>query len=260
MSHLQIQPLCREGAAWQAFAEQENLHYEVLELSAPPALNDETAYRFAMDWYRSSGRTTALHGAFMDVNVGSGDEKIRRISEERCRESCRQAMALGAEYVVFHTSAEPFLRGGYLDRWSGQCADFFLSLVEEFPLTLCIENSADLDSDAIGMLLQRTRSPRIGACLDIGHAHYSPAGVARWFDALGDDIRYLHLSDNGGRFDDHLPLGEGMVDWAQAHTLWQQLRRDTPITLETGGLEQVRRSLDYLRRFGLFGEAVAHDQ
>lgn len=258
MSRLQIQPLCRDGAAWQAFAREEDLRYEVLELSCPPALNDDAARRFAMDWYGESGRVSALHGAFIDVNVASGDAVVRRISRQRYRESCRQAVALGADYIVFHASAEPFLRGNYLDNWADACADFFTQLVQEFPLTLCVENSADLDPQALAALMARVDPRQIGVCLDIGHAHYSHASVAQWFDTLGDHIRYLHLSDNGGHFDDHLPLGDGTVDWVEADALWRQLHRSVPITLETGGMDSVRRSLAYLRKLELFGE-VAHD-
>jgi sugar phosphate isomerase/epimerase len=77
--------------------------------------------------------------------------------------------------------------------------------------------------------------------------------MEQWFEILGDRIGYLHLSDNGGLYDDHLPLGDGTVDWAAADALWKGLGRDTYLTFEVGPPEGVRRSIAYLKERGLFG-------
>ena len=66
------------------------------------------------------------------------------------------------------------------------------------------------------------------------------------------DIAYLHLSDNMCSFDDHLPIGAGKIDWAQADALWRQLNRFTPITLEVGGLEGAKQSIAWLREHRYF--------
>ena len=77
--------------------------------------------------------------------------------------------------------------------------------------------------------------------------------VGQWFEDLGEWIGYLHLSDNNGFYDDHLPLGRGTIDWDAAHALWQNLGRETLITLEVGGPDGVLESLTYLKTHGLFG-------
>ncbi len=154
--------------------------------------------------------------------------------------------------MVFHSSAFPFLRGAYLDNWSGVCADFYTELAEDFDLVICIENSIDLDPTAMCLLLSCTQSDKVRVCLDIGHANYSNASLEEWFEALGEHIDCIHLSDNCGRYDDHLILGEGNVDWKLADSLWRQLGRDMPFTLETGGIDGVKKSLSYLRDHGYF--------
>ena len=154
--------------------------------------------------------------------------------------------------MVFHSSAFPFLRGGYLENWADLCAAFYMELAEEYRgLTLCIENSQDLDPEPLEALMKRT-GDSVRVCLDIGHAHYSGTPLEAWFDVLGPSIACLHLSDNRGRFDDHLPLGDGGIDWAMADRLYQGLGKELPMTLEVGGLQGVDKSLAFLRRNGYF--------
>ena len=72
-------------------------------------------------------------------------------------------------------------------------------------------------------------------------------------DTLGERIGYIHLSDNDGVYDEHLPIGEGTVDWEKADGLWKQLNRKVPLTLEVGGFNGVRKSLAFLKEHGYFG-------
>lgn len=245
---LQIQPNIKNHTTFEALAESQGLLFEALELSFPP-VDSET-----LNWYRDCGKTNAIHGVFMDVNPASSDPFIRRVSRERYEESCLQALFCGVKNVIFHSTCFPFLRGNYLDLWVERSAEFFSTLSEKYPtLHFFVENSADLDPEPMCALLNRTNSPRIMACLDIGHAHYSRTSPEGWVDALGDKIGYLHLSDNMGQFDDHLPLGDGTVDWASVDALCRFLPADTPATLEVGSPEGIEKSLQYLREKDLFG-------
>ena len=249
---LQVQPQYDQREKWEALAEKEGLTFEALELSAPPALNESGRFENCAEWYRASGRTTSVHGAFIDVNPASGDPLFRTVSQRRCRESCETALAVGARNVIFHSSCFPFLRGVYLDNWAGICACFYEELAGEYGLNLFIENSPDVDPGPIRELMRRISDPRIGVCLDLGHVNYSRVKAAQWIDCLGDRIGYLHLSDNMGQFDDHLPLGQGNCDLTAADLLWREKGRSIPVTLEVGGLEGVRISLDHLRKHGYF--------
>ena len=242
---------CRDQ--WEALAEQEELFYEALELSMPGMLGPDSGDPKCRDWYRDCGRTHALHGAFMDVNPASGDPAFRALSQQRCRDSCELALAMNVRYVVFHSSAFPFLRGTYLENWAGVCADFYTELAQTYGLVICLENSMDLNPEPLCALLRGTSDPRVQVCLDIGHAHYAQAPLEQWFDELGEHIGYLHLSDNNGQFDEHLPLGMGTVDWALAQDLWRQLGRSVPMTLEVGGISGAAQSLAFLKQHGYFG-------
>ena len=99
--------------------------HEILELSLPRCLNDRHAAESCLSWYRKSGRVKSVHGAFISVDPSDGDKELTQLSRKRCHESCAQAVSLGAENVVFHSSCAPFLREGYLDYWADSCASFY---------------------------------------------------------------------------------------------------------------------------------------
>ena len=250
---IQIQPVYASRDLWEAIAVQEDLDYEVMEFSIPPALTDSVIADVYKRWYLKSGRVRSVHGAFINIDPGSSDEDFCRLSRKRCHDSCTLARSLGVENVVFHSSCEPFLRGAYLYAWAGRCASFYEELSDSYDLRIFIENSMDVDPIPLKELMKRISDPRIGVCLDLGHVNYSRTEPELWFEELGEWIGYLHVSDNNGVFDEHLPLGEGTVDWGKADVLFRKANREMPVTLEAGSPEGVCRSLAYLKEHHYFG-------
>lgn len=60
--------------------------------------------------------------------------------------------------------------------------------------------------------LLRPLNGGVGVCFDVAHAT-----LGRHLDGLlavvGDRVRHVHVSDHHGTRDEHLPPGEGVVDW-----------------------------------------------
>lgn len=249
---IQLQPQRADLEQWARLARKAGADFEVLDLQLLHNADFEEQGKIAAH-YRETGMIRTLHGAFIDVNPASGDPDLCRLSRQRCRESCEIAVLLGADNLVFHSSAFPFLREAYLENWANVCASFYEELVESYPVRLYIENAQDLDPIPLRKLMEKLHTDRVGICLDVGHANYSRAPISRWFKELGDWIQCLHLSDNGGEFDDHLPLGRGTIDWSLVNRLWEGLGRDIPVTLETGDIASTMESVRFLCRNGYFG-------
>jgi sugar phosphate isomerase/epimerase len=91
---------------------------------------------------------------------------------------------------------------------------------------------------------------RVSACLDIGHAHcYSNTPVLNWIEKLGTRIAYVHLHDNDGTGDQHLPIGEGNIPFKE---VFNALNEYTPnaiwaLEIQPFGL---MKSYDWLRENG----------
>ena len=249
---IQIQPFFDDKEDWLKLAEEENMGFELIELSVPPALIESGLFKAFHDWYKDCGKVTSLHGHFIDVNPASGDPKFRELSRKRCRESCETAIEMGIKNVVFHTGCAPFLTDGYIDYWSMMAATFYSGLIKEYDLNIFIENSSDIHPEALQKLMELIPDERVGVCLDLGHVNYSKAPMEQWFDMLKDRIGYIHLSDNDSIFDQHAAIGQGNVDWALADRLYRELDRDIIFTFEVQNLENVRTSLEYIRKNGFF--------
>ncbi|MBP9988260.1 MAG: sugar phosphate isomerase/epimerase, partial [Ruminococcus sp.] len=238
---LQIQPIHSDCFNYEVLAEKRGLFFEALELSFDNVSDEK------YNWYRDSRYLKSFHGAFIDVNPGSGDSIIREYSKKKYEESCAKALDCGAENIVFHSTCFPFLRGAYIEVWADRCAEFYYYLAEKYSnLNIFIENSIDINPEPIKKIIDTVACRNIGVCLDIGHINYSRASVEEWFDTLGDRTGYLHLSDNMGIYDDHLPIGDGTVDWEKVCGFTKHLKKDIPVTLEVGNIDGIEKSLRFM--------------
>ncbi len=90
--------------------------------------------------------------------------------------------------------------------------------------------------------------------LDVAHANLGrgrgqPNRTRELLDAFGSRLAHVHVSDNFGVDDLHLPLGAGSVDWPAAVAAVKAAGWDGTVTLEIFSVE--RRHLDASRRLWL---------
>lgn len=87
------------------------------------------------------------------------------------------------------------------------CQHMGVTLLVETPLPHLIGGHPDEFAWVLGQL---DRS--VGACFDTGHAalghHWD-----RFIELAGDRLAHVHANDNRGQFDEHLPPGDGSIDW-----------------------------------------------
>ncbi len=239
---LQIQPFYSDCLNYEVLAKERGLFFEALELSFDNVSDEK------YNWYRDSSYLKSFHGVFIDVNPGSSDSEIQKYSKRKYEESCKKALDCGAENIIFHSTCFPFLRGAYIEMWAERCSEFYSYLAEKYSkLNIFIENSIDINPEPIKRIIDTVACKNVGVCLDIGHTNYSSASLEEWFDALGDRTGYLHLSDNMGLYDDHLPIGDGTVDWNKVCNLTKYLPEDIPVTLEVGNIENIKKSLHFMK-------------
>ncbi|MDR1082027.1 MAG: sugar phosphate isomerase/epimerase [Deltaproteobacteria bacterium] len=116
---------------------------------------------------------------------------------------------------------------------------------------LFLENTADRSPLAIRRLLDLMDPGRAGMCLDVGHWHHSGMGagwrnLGTWLDLAGVRIGHLHLHDNDGTADQHLALGEGLIDYPEVWRLLAERGLDPSATLENHLPERLEASAGYL--------------
>ena len=141
---------------------------------------------------------------------------------------------------VLHTGQVP-LRHPLALSLAREALEETLALLAPSPIPLALENLALEEGDLlrgpeeVKALLDRF--PGLGFCLDVGHAlvELGPRGPLLYWEALGERLLHLHLHDNHGRKDDHLPVGAGSVPWEALAPLLRGFSGTA--ALEVGGKE-----------------------
>lgn len=166
--------------------------------------------------------------------------------------------ALGCEYLVIHMG---FHFGVYLDRVRRALYDT-LSAVTEYGerrrVPLVIENMNHMGrtsefqylgvtAEEYADLFRRIRSPYLGLALDAAHANLLPGGTGTFVKLFGDRIREVQLSDNRRTIDEHLPAGDGTLDFGALFRQLGGIDYAGPLVIELRDVEAKRRSLAHLR-------------
>lgn len=202
---------------------------------------DEIADRCA----RTSLRPT-VHAPFFDLNPGALDPLVRQVTLQRLQHTLHIATLLDAGLVVIHPGYDPWRYPGMEDLWLSQATSFFKELLEldrHGRCLLAIENIYEPNSQTLVRLVREIDSPRCGHCFDIGHWNlFGRMSLESWLQDIACHLFHLHLHDNAGTSDAHLPIGDGGINFQPLLKLLAGLASPPSVTLEAHSLPHLRRS------------------
>lgn len=186
----------------------------------------------------------------------------RSIREASLTELCQSytvANELGARKVVLHPSFVGGMGRNMPElsrRYAIECLDTVARLAEEGNCRVCMENlfarlTPFTTPDDFAEVFERW--PHLAMTLDVGHAFIDGRGMDRMLEFIqrfGPRIRHIHISDNFGQRDDHLPVGEGGIDFTVLIEALKEIRYDDTMTLEvfTADRADLIRSRDALQK------------
>ena len=142
--------------------------------------------------------------------------------DRRVRRAIEAAAALGVGQAAIHGHCPPRPNYSYDRSFAHVCGFLapYAALAREAGVGLCVEN---MIKRAMTHLRRFGETPEdilaaadaldIGVCLDTGHANCSGLDVADAVRKLGPRLRMVHINDNLGLGDDHLPPFLGNADW-----------------------------------------------
>ena len=197
--------------------------------------------------------TITLHGPYEHLNPGSADEKKRTLTVSRYARAFEVASHLGPKNIVLHAGYKESWFDGEVKLWLEQSLKTWPAFVKEaerLGITIAAENIFEKGPGTLKLLVEEINSPNFRLCIDSGHLNvYSKAGFDEWFRALGPYVAEVHLHDNFGRIDDHLPVGDGTIDFPSFFKSLKAYSGDPVYTIEPHGEEVLFRALDAVRRF-----------
>ena len=209
-------------------------------------------FRSVAEQLHQKGCRITLHGPFWDLCPGSSDSLIRQISQFRFHQLFDLVEIFQPTQVVCHTGFDPRHHGSdcafYLER-SLAVWEPVVGRAEASRVPLLIENVWEYGPELHGELLAALNSPYFRFCLDVGHQHsFSKTPLLKWVEALGGFLAEIHVHDNCGNHDEHLPVGQGTIDFKSLFMLLRAKAINPLITLEPHREEHLAESLAGLVR------------
>lgn len=243
---LLLQTREKQVDVYKELAEKYDAEFEILDLSFAKELDRlEKKENFAKVQKAYQGCSLhSCHGVFADLNYSGSDPEIYRVSERRIRQCVELGKKLGISRYVFHSCFHPTLQpeDPLYKLWSREAAKLFGTLVEEYDITVYVENVLDIGPELLLGMMQAADNERIQVCLDVGHANLTRTSLERWMEVLHPYIGHIHLSDNRGMYDDHLAPGDGTVPWDLFGQLLDKYEIQADYTIEVSDLTGVEKT------------------
>lgn len=198
-----IDSIAREFRAWEVVAEGghelRRIEEEFLEIA--PSYDLEYS----------------AHAPMSDINIGSLNPRMREASLRELISGLGARRRLGMDVYTVHPAFLTPLGLVSRDKVREAAKDSLRRLdrlSEETGVKVALENMPRMYT-ATGTTPQELtdliEGTDLGICLDIGHAH--TMGLLPDFLELRPLVVNIHIHDNRGEFDEHLPVGDGNIDY-----------------------------------------------
>ncbi len=164
-------------------------------------------YGFHVDSFHS------IHGCPHDL--GETDARLRSQAVSRHKAVIAAASELNSYSVVFHI-ADTFSR----QSCSAACSSIqaLLPWAQTHGVVMALENMKvpyyGSRPEEITFFMNEFDHPNLRICFDVGHANIS-GGIFPVMDEFKNSIAAVHVHDNHGEADEHLPLGLGNIPWGE---------------------------------------------
>ncbi len=157
-----------------------------------------------------------VHAPFADINIASLNDEMKRASMRSIERVIESARKLNIEIVTVHPgfySPISFVNKEEAKRRNMASIVRLGKLAREHSLLLALENMPAIQwviletADDIARALDEAK---IGMCYDLGHANTT--GRTEDMLRLNEKFVNVHVHDNTGERDAHLPVGKGRAD------------------------------------------------
>ena len=206
----------------------------------------------------------SFHAPFgPEIDIASADHAQRAASVTEILKAAEAAALLQVHYFVLHPGPEnpavvapekqlPRLEHliESLNQVARQCKELGIMCVLENKLPHLIFGKP---SDIL-WILDGINSAEVGFCLDTGHAFFAGQISDLVRKVVSGYLRMIHAHDNNGTNDDHLPPGDGKIDWDKLLRELVEVRFRGAFILEMAGqndpavtMANARRGRIYLR-------------
>lgn len=215
-------------------------------------LENPECFRKVQDVLATTRLGASVHAPYGDLNIATLNDPIWRESIRQLCTCIEHAAPLTDRVTIHPGYISPVGKMMPQKVWDlqkealrqiGRCA-------AEHGVLACLENMISfkeflcrLPEELIGMT---EGIEGIGMTFDFGHAN--TIGKVSEFLRYVDKADHIHVHDNHGLSDEHLPLGDGTIAWGTVGKTVASRYRGERIVIEGRSVEEAKKSLAVFRR------------
>ena len=155
-----------------------------------------------------------FHFPYSELCPAAIDPLVVEVTRRRYEQAFDLAYnRLGIRRMVVHSGFIPTV---YFPEWFvPHSIDFWRAFLSDKPddVVFCYENVMEDGPQLPVSVVEGVDDPRLGLCLDVGHANSQASEVPweEWLDACAPRLAHVHLHNNHGGWDLHNPLDDGTL-------------------------------------------------
>ncbi len=197
--------------------------------------------------------SNTIHAPFLDISTGGVDCDIRDLSFIKLNKTLEIGRAWNSYLVVVHYNYDHIYYREHKDLWLKNSSCFFKKLLGNSPPLIAIENIADPDPMMAVKLEKKVNNKNLIHCFDFGHHRvFGKISFKKWMSYFNSkNPIHFHFHDNHGDGDEHLPIGEGDINWEEVKSFLSGLPCSFTVTLEPHSKRSLEKSLAFYRDFFL---------
>ncbi|WP_340819923.1 sugar phosphate isomerase/epimerase family protein [Methanolobus sp. WCC4] len=194
----------------------------------------------------------SMHLPFSDMNLAGLNPGIHGEVMRQMKHYLTMASGL-VEVAVLHP--------GYLSPYGAKlperswdtCIESIQILCDhsaDMGITIAVENMPNFPKifgrypDEMLDILEQVDRDNVGMTLDVGHAN-TMGLLDEFVSKCKSKLSHMHIHDNNGAHDEHLPIGQGNIDWKK---LMEGLSGYKGLMVtEMGSVEEGRQCIEYLK-------------
>jgi sugar phosphate isomerase/epimerase len=192
-----------------------------------------------------------VHSPIVDLNLASLNKSVQKLSIAEIKRSVDLARELDSKIVVVHPGSIPFISKPFEKEAIAKsresmkiCKDYG----EDLGVTIAIENMPKIEGflyQDIYELNKLLKELEMDMTLDVAHAATNGFKEEEFYF---DSVKHMHLSDNNHEFDEHLALGEGLINFKTIIDKFNKNNYNGIYTIEVNDKESVLKSIEYLKK------------
>jgi len=196
---------------------------------ADPSRIDPDAVRGALEGH---GLDVLGHMAWY-LPIGSPMAEMRAAAVAVARRHLPVFLKCGAKVVTVHANwpAHLFTEEEGLS-WQVESLRLISGAAAELGMRIMYEPIGTVNDHAANVRRLLDAAPALLCHLDTGHCNLHGRVPEQMIRFMGDRLFHLHVHDNHGDWDHHLPPGTGRINWAEVFKALRAVKYDRTMTIE----------------------------